>query len=134
MSPTTLPESFFDLVRTFPLVPLQSEAQVDAALEVINDLHRKPADEGIRTYIATLGELVRVYEQEHYPIEDVSQGDMIEHLLDAKGVTPAKAADSTGVEDAILIAVMRGRASLTAEEIVTLAAYFHVTPATFLPG
>jgi transcriptional regulator with XRE-family HTH domain len=57
---------------------------------------------------------------------------LLEHLLEAKGVTQAAVARATGIAESRLSEVLRGKRELTRAQITKLAAYFYVGPAVFL--
>jgi len=107
---------------------------LERAIGVINALldreRLSPAEED---YLDVLGDLVERYEDVHYPIEDVSDAGMLEHLIEAKGVTQAAVAQATGIAPSRISEVLAGKRKLTREQITKLAAYFHVSPAAFLP-
>ena len=130
-----LPETYYELVNRLPLAPFESEADFEAAEAMLDELLcRDQLDRGGKAYLSVLGDLIRAYEQEHHPIGDSSEGEMLAFLLDVKGVTVEDAGSATGIDGVKLGEVTRGETSLTKDEIVALARYFHVTPATFLPG
>ena len=81
-----------------------------------------------------LGDLVERYENKYHAIADVSDADVLEHLLEARGVTQAAVARATGIAESRLSEVLRGKRQLTRTQITKLAAYFHVGPAVFLPS
>jgi HTH-type transcriptional regulator / antitoxin HigA len=140
-SPTTKTRSartlngYLKLVRLFPLRPIRSEAELDRATTVIHSLlDRDQLSAAEQDYLDVLGDLVERYETQHHPIGDVSDADVLEHLLEAKGVTQAAVARATGIAESRLSEVLRGKRQLTRAQITKLAAYFHVGPAVFLPS
>jgi len=59
---------------------------------------------------------------------------MLQHLLDAKGITLTQIAQETGMDAATLEAVLAGTQHLTREQIGTFAHYFQVSPSVFAFG
>jgi hypothetical protein len=59
-----VPESYFILVREFPLLRINDDDHLDEALQVIDRLIRRPIDSGEQAYLDTLSELVIVYESQ----------------------------------------------------------------------
>ena len=53
-------------------------------------LARVALNKGEETYLDALSDLVGTYEDEHHAIEPASDAEMLQHLLDAKGMTQAK--------------------------------------------
>src|SRR5947199_10362978 len=91
-------DGYLKLVRRFPLRPIRNERELDQAIMVINsllDLDRLSAVE--QDYLDVLSDQVERYEDKHHPIGDVSEADMLEHLIEAKGVTQAAVARATGI-------------------------------------
>lgn len=81
-------EAYFGLVRAFPLVPIQSDEELDRAIAVINSLLDKPSlSPGEQGHLDVLSDLVEKYESTEHPLGPVSDGDTLRHLIEAKGVT-----------------------------------------------
>jgi len=127
-----LASSYMALIRRFPLRPIQSEAELDQATVVMNSLLDRDRDPAEDDYLDVLSDLVERYEDKHYPIEDVSENEMVEFLIEQKGVTQAEAARGAGIAESTISEVLSGKRRLTRKQIEKLAAYFHVSPAVFL--
>ena len=127
------PDVYLKLVRRCPLRPIRSEEELDQAIAMINSLlDREDLDPAEQDYLDVLSDLVERYETTEHPIEDVSQADVLEHLLDARQVTPAKVAKATGISASALADVLAGKKSLGRVHIGKLARYFHVDPEIFI--
>src|SRR5437879_2542869 len=64
-----LTAGYLAMIHSFPLRPLRSEREYDAALSVLNSLAVRPEgslDPGEQDYFDTLTMLVEAYDQEHY--------------------------------------------------------------------
>ena len=132
--PAPPPASYLALIRRFPLRPITSEVQLDQATAVMNSLlDRDDLDPAEADYLDVLGDLVERYEDVHHPvaIADLTAGAMLEHLLDAKVVSPPAVARATGIAEATLAEVLAGKRELTPTQISRLTAYFHVHPTVF---
>ncbi len=128
-------DGYLELVQRFPLRPIRSERELDRATVVINSLlDRDRLSTAERDYLDVLSDLVERYEDKHHPIDDVSDAGILEHLIEAKGVTQAAVARATGIAESRLSEVLRGKRQLTRAQITKLAAYFHVGAAVFLPS
>lgn len=124
--------SYLRLVRAFPLRPLRTEEDLDRAIEVIDSLlDRENLNAAEADYLDVLGDLVERFEAEHDPIEDVSDADMLAHLIDAKGVTQADVARGTRIAVSTISEVLSGKRTLSRTHIGKLARYFGVAPGTF---
>ena len=129
-----LPDTYFALVKRFPLTHIRDDDHLEAAQEVIDRLLEEDLDEGAREYLDALTDLVETYEDEHVPIPDASEADVLRELMRSNGLSQAKLAKAVGISQSTISAVLNGTRSLTKEQVVTLARFFHVSPAAFLPA
>jgi HTH-type transcriptional regulator/antitoxin HigA len=128
-------DAYLTLIRTFPLRPLRSEAELDEALVIIDTLVVKDALAAAEAdYLAVLSDLVEQYEAAAHPIPPASDAEMLRHLLEAKVVTQGQVARDTGIAESTLSAVLAGKRRLTREHIGKLARYFQVAPGVFAFG
>src|SRR5438128_809641 len=87
--------AYLELIRDFPLRPLRSEREYDAALSVLDSLAVRSEgslDPGEQDYFDTLTILVEAYDQEHYA-GDMEHGDplaMLKYLMQESGMTQAE--------------------------------------------
>ena len=130
-------DDYLELVRAFPLRPIRTEKELDRAIAIINallDRGRLTAAE--EDYLDVLGDLVERYEDKHHPIptDDLSEAEMLAHLIEAKDVTQAEVARATGIRESRVSEVLSRKRKLTRTQITKLAAYFRVSPAVFLPA
>lgn len=116
------------------VTPIRDDAHLKEAVEVIDGLLREDLDEGGREYLDALTDLVETYETEHVTIPDASEADVLRELMGANGLTQPKLAKNVGIAQSTISAVLNGTRSLTKAQVVTLARYFHVSPAVFLPA
>lgn len=130
--PATVPMTYFDLVRQFPLIPIRDDEHLQAASAVIDQLLMHELDEGQTAYLDVLTDLVEAYEDEHIEIRDASEADVLRELMSANRLTQAALQAATGMAQSTISAVLNGSRSLTKEQILTLARYFKVSPATFM--
>jgi HTH-type transcriptional regulator/antitoxin HigA len=128
--------AYLALVRAHPLLPIRSEEDLDAALDVIDRLLTRdpPPDSAEEDYLEALAILVQSYEDEHYPMPPVSAAAMLRHLLDQHDKTLSQVAADTGLAVSTLSAVLNGKRQLNLRHIRKLAPYFGVEPAVFLEG
>src|SRR2546423_4637912 len=76
-------DRYLDLVRRFPLRPLRSDADLDAAVAVIDGLIDRPtltAPE--QDYLDVLSDLVEAYEAEMVPIRPVGDAELLRFLIE----------------------------------------------------
>jgi HTH-type transcriptional regulator / antitoxin HigA len=128
--------SYLALVRGYPLLPICSEEDLDAALALVDRLltREPPLDSGEEAYLETLAVLVQAYEDQHHPLPPVSGADMLRHFLEQHDKTLSQVARDTGIAVSTLSAVLNGKRQLNLRHIEKLAPYFGVEPAVFLEG
>ncbi|MBX9627615.1 MAG: helix-turn-helix domain-containing protein [Gemmataceae bacterium] len=125
-------DRYLELIRRFPLRRLQSEADLDAAIAVVNELIDQdaltpPEDD----YLDILSDLVEEYEDVHHPMDPVSDADMLRFLIENKALTQAAVATGTGIAESTISEVLAGKRTLNRTQIGKLAAYFKVEPGAF---
>jgi hypothetical protein len=62
------PATYFDWVKRHPLTSIKSDADLDAAQAVLDELLRQDLDAGASTYLDALSDLVLLYERERHAI------------------------------------------------------------------
>jgi HTH-type transcriptional regulator/antitoxin HigA len=127
-------DAYFKLVRQFPLTHIRDEDHLDAAQEMIDRLLAMDLDSWAQEYLAVLTDLVEAYENDHHPIPDASEADVLRELMRSNGLSQPRLAKEVGIAQSTLSAVLNGTRSLTKAQVVTLAKFFHVSPAAFLPA
>src|SRR6516164_6567383 len=87
-------EAYFALVRRFPLRSIESDAELERARTILNELlDRESLDRGEDDYLDILGDLIEKYERLCHPLPPVSELDMLRHfrfnpVLDPHRQTP----------------------------------------------
>ncbi len=125
-------DRYLDLVRRFPLRPLRTEAELDAAIAVIDGLLDRPtltAPE--QDYLDVLSDLVEATEAELVPMEPVGDAELLRFLIEQKGVTQAGVAAGAGIAESTISEVLGGKRKLNRTQIAKLARYFHVEAGVF---
>jgi HTH-type transcriptional regulator/antitoxin HigA len=126
-------DTYLALIRRLPLRPIRSEADLDAAIAMIDALtERADLDADEADYLDVLSDLVERYEDQAHPIGDVSDAEMMAFLIDQKSVKQVDVAHATGIAESTLSEVLRGKRHLTRGQIGKLATYFGVQPGPFL--
>ena len=126
-------DDYLDLLTTFPPRVIRSESELKRAYATIESLMRaRSLSSAHRDYLELLTMLVTRREAEFDPPANVSQAQILDHLMEAKGVTQAQAARDTGITAATLSSVRAGRRALSKANIRKLSDYFHVEPGVWL--
>jgi HTH-type transcriptional regulator/antitoxin HigA len=125
--------AYLALIRRFPLRPIRTDAELDAASDLIDELTgRDDLSSAEFDYLDVLGDLVEKYEDEHVEMPHVGDAAMLRSLMDEKGVRQADVVRGTGISKTVLSLVLNGKRDLTREHIASLSKYFEVDPAAFL--
>jgi HTH-type transcriptional regulator/antitoxin HigA len=126
-------DKYLALVRRFPLRRLRSDEELDEAIRMVHLLLDRERDAWEEDYLEVLSDLIERYEEAEHPIGEVSDAEMLQHLIEAKGVTQAQVAAATGIAESTISAILRGKRKLARRHLQPLADYFGVSPAVFLP-
>jgi HTH-type transcriptional regulator / antitoxin HigA len=134
LSTRSLPDSYFRWVRDFPLVHIRDDHHLDVALAVIERMLERDLDRGAQEYLDALTDLVEAYENEHHPIPDASEADVLRELMRSNGLSQARLAKEMRISQSTISAVLNGTRALTKNQVIALARYFRISPAAFLPA
>ena len=127
---------YLALIDIFPLRPLRSERDYDAAVAVLEKLAVRAEGslgQGEQDYLDTLTLLVEAYDREHY---DLALGrrdalSMLTYLMQESGMTQADLGRLLG-NRALASLILNGHRHLSKSHIRKLAGHFKVSPALFL--
>jgi HTH-type transcriptional regulator / antitoxin HigA len=120
-------DSYLELIVEFPLASIRSQDHLHAAQAVMDRLltHGEMND-GEALYLDALSDLVATYEDDHYPIAPASDAEMLQHLLDAKGLSQADLHRETGLPKSTISEVLAGKKPFSRRMIRKLAEFFKV--------
>jgi len=123
------------LLLQFAPRAIRSHTQYQRVLRQVDGLMRKPklsrAEDDLLELLASL---VAQYEQTRFPAPDVTPGEMLAHLLEARGTTVEVVATATGISKTTLARFLDGSQALDATRRAQLAKFFHVSADSFLPA
>ena len=126
-------DRYLDLIRQFPLRPLRTDGDLDAAIAVIDGLLDLPVLKAAeQDYLDVLSDLVETYETEMIPMQPVGDADLLRFLIEQKGVTQASVADGSAISESTISEVLAGKRKLNRAQIAKLSRFFHVEPGVFL--
>lgn len=128
-------DSYFDLVREFPLVPIKGEAQYDAAVALLTALAIRDEDKldaGEAAYLDALTQFVADYEEQHHRIEagGMKPLDALKYLMRENGMKPIDLGKLLG-NRSLASQVLNGKRGLSKTHIAILSERFRVDPGLF---
>lgn len=124
---------FVALSHSVPLSPVRSSSHYDKLVSVMNTLMDNGAadeDHVLAPLLATIGELIADYEDEHVAPAAVSATEVIRFLMSQHGLRQSDLPEigSQGVVSEVL----NGKRSLNVRQIHALARRFGISPAALL--
>lgn len=126
-------DRYLELVRQFPLRPLRSDAELETAVEIIDELiDRQKLSLPEQDYLDVLSDLVEAYENESVPMRPVGDAELLRFLLKENRVTQADVAAKAGIAESVISEILSGKRRLNRTQIGKLARYFHIAPGAFL--
>ena len=128
-------DRYLELVRRFPLRPIRTNADLDAAVAVVDSLiDQDELSPPEQDYLDVLGDLIETFEDEAVPMRSVGDADMLRFLIENKGTTQAAVAKQVRIPESTISEVLAGKRKLNRKQIGKLARYFHVEPGAFAFG
>lgn len=128
-------DRYLELIRQFPLRPIRTAPELDAAVAVVDALIDQPSrSPPEQDYLDVLSDLVEAYEAEAVPMRPVGDAELLRFLIRQKRVTQSQVAAGTGIAESVVSEILSGKRSLNRAQIGKLSRFFHVGPGTFLVG
>jgi len=129
-------DDYLELVRRFPLSPIRTERQLQAAHRMIDEL--SVIDEGKLTpgqadYLDVLADLTVKYEDQHHAVDlsHLDAVDTLRHLMEQRGMNASDLGRLLGNREAGS-KILRRERELSKAMIRKLADHFAVSAALFL--
>lgn len=128
--------TYLELIAEHPLRPIRSEAELDQAIAVLNELiDREVVSRASRDeldYQQALAILIGHYEADHEPVAKVTPADMLRHLLDVRGITQARLAADTGASESTVSETLAGKRPVSTKNRRLFSEYLKVDPSVFV--
>jgi HTH-type transcriptional regulator / antitoxin HigA len=128
---SAMPDSYFELVKRFPLTHVRSRKHLGQAIALVDELLR---NRGAQEYLDALSDLIATYEDEHTPIPDASESDVLRELMRSSGRNQTALSKAVGISQSTLSAILTGEREMTKSHMIALAKFFNVPPSVFLPS
>jgi hypothetical protein len=122
-------DTYFKLVRAFPLRRLKTSADHTKAKEIFLRLSNGKADRGTREYLDVLIDLIVDFERRSRQTIDtstVSAADLIRHRLEERGMSLTQLAREVGIPQPNLSAMLNGDRDWSKAAIRSLSALFDI--------
>jgi len=130
-------DTYFDLVRAFPLRPIRSEPEFNRATAVLTQLAKsKPEDQmdsGERDYLETLALMVQRFEQKrrNTALSKTTPLDRLKFLMDETGMNVNAIGRVIGSQPNASL-ILHGKRAMSKAQILKLARHFDLSPALFM--
>ena len=132
MSQTKIQNTLKHWKELSPIISVpQNEDDYDRLVSLLDELlDLETPDSHVDSLIQLVSEMIRFYDEEHYPIDDVSGVEALQYLMKEHRLTQSDLPEigSQGVVSEIL----SGKRTLNVRQIKYLAVRFQVSPQTFL--
>jgi HTH-type transcriptional regulator/antitoxin HigA len=111
---------------------IKTEEENNRMLAIVEQLMKKgdnlTAEEG--ELLELLANLISDFEDKHYPIKEPTPLEMLQHLMEARGLTAKDLWDVFGSKG-VTSEVLSGKRGISKSQIKRLAAFFNVSPELF---
>jgi HTH-type transcriptional regulator / antitoxin HigA len=125
--------SYADLLVQIEPRPIRSKAALEKSYKLIDRLMSKPAlSRAESEMLELLSVLVEQYESREDPTPQVSAAEMLEHLIESRGITNATLAAQTNIPRSTVTDILAGRRRISLGNVRKLADYFHVPASVFV--
>jgi HTH-type transcriptional regulator/antitoxin HigA len=123
---------YLELIRSFPLRPIRTNAELaraEAVIEQLVDANLTPAE---ADYLLILGNLIEEYENANFAIEPLPAHEMLAASIQAKDVTQTEVAKATGIPVSTISELISQKREFNVSHIEKLCAYFGLGPGAFI--
>jgi HTH-type transcriptional regulator/antitoxin HigA len=128
----TLPDTYFKLVRKFPLTRIKDDQHLAEAQGFLDNLLSQELDEGADAYLDALSDFIENYEKENEPASGSPPEDVLRELINSSKLSQHQLSKTVGIAQSTISAVLNGSRKLTTNQIMKLARHFNVSPVVFL--
>jgi HTH-type transcriptional regulator / antitoxin HigA len=124
---------YLQLIRSFPLRPIRSEAELDRAEAMLHQLLDAPSlSVPEQDYLEILGNLIEEYESKAHPTEALQANQMLAMSIESKGVTQTEVSRATGIPVSTISELIAQKREFNRAHIEKLCAYFGLDPKAFI--
>lgn len=122
------------LMRDFPLRPITTKKDADAATKILEKRFRQNFDDpGEEAYVLILADLLADYDEKANPFKNTATAaDVLNLLMESNDLTQADIGKLLDISQGAVSMILSGERQLTTEHIRRLAKRFNVSPAVFI--
>ena len=126
-------DTYLRLVKRHPLKSIRTDADLDAAQIVIDELLRQELDDGETAYLDALSDLVILYERDRHTILPLAPHELLAYLLEDCGMSQADLVRRTGIAKATVSDLVSAKRAFTVEQMHRVAKVVGLPATVFLP-
>lgn len=112
---------------------IETEAEYDRLLKIAESLtfakNRTPEQTALYKLLVTL---IEVYEAENYASDKSEPHEILQHIMEAKGIRQADLIDIMKSSSGVVSEVVNGKRAISKAQAKALGDYFHVSPSLFI--
>ena len=123
---------YLGLIGRFPLRPIRSDRELKTASRLVDELLDRKLKKDEEAYLDVLSTLIEQYEEANHPIEEVTDREMLEHLIEARGVSKRRVALEVDIAVSTISELVSGKRPINLTHIQKLSRYFGVEPGVFI--
>lgn len=127
-------DSYLKLIKQHPLVSIRSEAELDKAQAVVDQLLTLDLDEGGVAYLEAMSDLILVYEQEHHAVAALPPHTLLGQMLEERSMSQADLVRATGLAKATVSDLVTGKRAFTVEQMHLVGKVFSLPGVVFMGG
>jgi HTH-type transcriptional regulator/antitoxin HigA len=124
---------YWELIRSFPLRPIRSEADLGRAEAMLHRLLDAPSlSASEQDYLEILGNVIDEYESKAHPIESLPPNQMLAISIESKGVTQTEVSRATGIPVSTISELIAQKREFNRAHVEKLCDFFGLDPKVFI--
>jgi HTH-type transcriptional regulator/antitoxin HigA len=115
--------------------PIRSKAAYSQALRQVEQLMSRPSlGRAESEIVELLSLLIEQYESKDHPTPASTPAEVLEHLIEVRGITQAQLARDASLPRSVITNVLAGRRAISKANAVKLAKYFGISLSLLVEG
>jgi HTH-type transcriptional regulator / antitoxin HigA len=128
------PADYIELAQRFPVRPLKTKADYDAALAILEPMvGRDDLTKGREMYLDALASFVEIYEARHHPVKrsKTTPAELLRELMEHRQMSVNDLGAVIGSQPMASM-ILNGKRGISRTNVKKLAEHFRVNPALFI--